>query len=118
MLWLLLACGSPEPDTTPSTADTATADTGSAALCADQPPISWEDFGEGFFTTWCQACHSATTTERNGAPTALNFDTVADIRQHRALIDRTVLDEGSMPVGGGLSETELLMVELFLWCGL
>lgn len=115
MLWLLLACGSPEPA---PISDTGAADTATATFCAEHPPVSWADFGEGFFTTWCQACHSQTTAERNGAPEALNFDTIDDIRLYSDLITRTVLDEGSMPVGGGLSETELLMVEILLACSL
>ena len=116
MLWLILACsgGDGGVETAAPTAATSAEDT--AGPCAAAPAVSWSGWGEGFFITWCQACHSATTAERNGAPEGVDFDTAAEVLRWRDQIDRVVLSEGSMPVGGGLSDDDLALLELLLWC--
>lgn len=86
--------------------------------CADAPAVSWDGWGEGFFTTWCQACHSATTGERNGAPPGVDFDTEAELVFWAEAVRRTVLEEGTMPVGGGVSEEDAVLLGVLLDCGL
>jgi hypothetical protein len=107
MMLLLLAC----------TAGTDTGDT-AASACTDAPNATWASFGDGFFATYCRACHSASTAERYGAPEAVNFDSLADIRTFEASIRRTVLDDESMPVGGGVYDDDALLLDTFLTCGL
>ncbi len=115
MLLLLLACDAPV-----DTADTATvADTGTGVSdCEGALVVTWESWGEGFFTTWCQPCHSATTAERNGAPPGVDFDTEADVVQWSASIRYTVLEAGTMPVGGGLDADDAVLLAALLDCGL
>ena len=113
---LLASCGNPpENDTGEARAvDTATAN----AECTDAPGVTWENWGEGFFITWCQACHSAISADRNGAPEGINFDTEAEVRTWTASIQHTVLEEGSMPMGGGLGDKDRALLEFLLACGL
>lgn len=108
ILALLFACSGTGED---SAADTAGA-------CADAPHATWVSFGDGFFATYCRACHSATTTERFGAPPGVNFDTLDDVRSFEASIRRTVIDEQSMPEAGGVYEDDLYLLDWFLTCGL
>ena len=107
MILLFLACSG----------GTDTADTAPAA-CADAPNVTWASFGDGFFATYCRACHSANTAERYGAPEAVNFDTLADVRTFQDSVRRTVLDDQSMPVGGGVSDDDARLLDYFLTCGL
>lgn len=106
MILLFLACSGGA-----DTADTAVA-------CADAPNVTWASFGDGFFATYCRACHSANTAERYGAPDAVNFDTLADVRALKDSVRRTVLDSQSMPVGGGVYDDDAVLLDYFLTCGL
>lgn len=97
LLSLLPACGGPR-----SAADTAA----STATCAEDtadPAPDWDTWAEPFFTTWCQPCHAADAPQRYGAPVGTSFDSEDDARTHAAAIQTTVLDNRTMPVGGGLS---------------
>ncbi len=105
MIWLLLACGSG-------------ADTGAAPGCEDAYDVTWQSWGEGFFTTYCRSCHSSTTSDRLGAPEGVNFDTEADVVMWADRIRRVVLEDESMPVGGGVYADDLLLLEMLLDCGL
>lgn len=78
---------------------------------------TWSNWGEGFFAGYCRTCHSASTADRRGAPPAVNFDSEAEVAAQLSAIERTVLDEGTMPVGGGVPEAELQRLRAFLACG-
>ena len=117
MLLLLLACSDKAAEETGALVDTG-GDTAVDGDCVDAPAVTWQSWGEGFFTTWCQPCHSATTPERNGAPEGVDFDSEADLLYWSASVRRTVLEDGSMPVGGGLSADDAALLEALLDCGL
>lgn len=103
---LLLACA------TPPTQATAL----SASACTDAPAVTWDAWGHGFFLTWCASCHSATTPDRRGAPDGVDFDSWEEVQARQADIRARVIDEASMPVGGGLSDDELALLEVLLTC--
>ena len=103
MLLLLLAC-------------TGGDDTGD--VCASAEPVTWNNWGDGFNTTWCQPCHSVSSPDRYGAPENVNFDTFEDVVTWQSAIRNTVLDAGTMPVGGGLTDEDRALLEDFLACGL
>jgi len=68
------------------------------------PPIGTEltyaNFGAGFMNTYCQGCHGSQSTDRAGAPGDFIFDTVTQIRLHRARIYvRAAGPNTSMPPG-------------------
>jgi hypothetical protein len=56
MLWLLLACSTTPPAESPA----PTVD------CSRAPSVTWENWGHGFFLTYCTSCHSAATPEQIG----------------------------------------------------
>lgn len=104
----LLACQDPE----------TTTETEKPVECAAAPQVTYENWGKGFFLTWCGACHTSTAQQRNGAPEGVDFDTLSDIREWKDRIDVRVLDEQTMPLGGGVYEEDLELLEVFLACGL
>jgi uncharacterized membrane protein len=54
----------------------------------------------GFFDVWCQRCHGSASTDRHGAPGDFIFDTVEQIRRHRARIFvRAAAENDTMPPG-------------------
>ena len=95
----------------------ATGDTGADPTCHEPDQPTWEGWGEGFFVTWCQSCHSRTSPGRAGAPVGVDFDTADDVHRQAAAIRRTVLDARSMPLGGGLDEETRTALDSLLRCG-
>lgn len=83
----------------------------SAPSCAQ----TWDNFGDGFFASYCRGCHSATTPERNGAPEGVDFDTEAQVIASAGLV-RAVVDGGSMPVGGGVLDDDRELFGLYMDC--
>jgi len=81
-----------------------------------EPEDSYELFGAGFLTENCTACHSSTTLDRWGAPESFNFDGEEDIERHRDAILRTVVDQESMPPGGGVDPEVRARVAAWLDC--
>lgn len=80
--------------------------------------LTWDTFGDAFFHTWCAACHSADTPDRFDAPEEYNFDTEDEVRHWEDRIRARVLDEQTMPLGGGISEQERALLQQYLDCGL
>jgi hypothetical protein len=103
--WLLLACaGSP-------------ADTASACETDDDGAYpTWASFGERFFTGYCDSCHTASAPDRFGAPEAYVFDTEEQVATLSPLVRLVVLDEESMPFGGGVPDEDLLELDRYLAC--
>lgn len=88
------------------------------AVCDSAPELTWDRWASGFFLSYCQPCHSADTPDRYGAPVGLDFDTERDIATWAGAIRRAVLEEGTMPVGGGVPEEDLAYLELYIDCEL
>lgn len=86
-------------------------DTG-ASDCA----VTWDGWADGFFATYCQSCHAAESPERNGAPEGSNLESEADIVSWADRIAVRVLEEGTMPIGGGIPADELILLERYLEC--
>lgn len=91
------------------------APTESASPCEGYVP-TWEGWTQGFFRTWCGACHSSTSVDRNGAPEGVNFDTESGALQWRDRVRARVIEDGSMPIGGGVYADELALLEAWLDC--
>lgn len=105
LLSLLLACAdAPAPQAEP------------VVDCSAAPQVTWEGWGEGFFRTWCGACHTATAQQRNGAPEGVGFETRAQVAERRDRIRERVLVNQDMPVGGGLSPDDLALLDVLLTC--
>ena len=111
LLALLTGCAGDKADTSPA----ASADT-AAAWCAAGPQLTWDNWAAGFYRSYCTSCHSAQTPDRNGAPAAFNFDTEADAAANAAITRHVVLDEPSMPIGGGVFDQDLVYLDRYLHC--
>lgn len=122
----LVACGTKDDpvgrrastevsDTAASSSDPD--DTG-AAPCDSAPVISWSGWAQGFFRGYCTSCHSVATPDRWGAPEGLNFDTEDEVQGLAAQIRSAVLDRQTMPIGGGVLQDDLELLEVYLDCGL
>lgn len=57
------------------------------ATCPPTDPPTYATFGQAFFETYCNDCHSSGASNRHGAPGNQNYDTEADILRHAADID-------------------------------
>lgn len=103
ILALLFACAGEAPvDSGPDTAGTC--------------DVTWENWAEDFFTTYCDACHSARTPNRHGAPETSTFDTEAEAVAQIARIRARVLEEETMPLGGGVFEEDLILLRRWVDC--
>ena len=78
--------------------------------------LTYENFGLGFTATYCRSCHSSVTPDRRGAPDGTNFDTEAEVTGLASSIRRTVLDDGTMPIGGGVQPVDLERLDAWLTC--
>lgn len=62
--------------------------------------LTYANFGADFLGRYCQSCHAASALERHGAPGEFIFDTVEQVRRHRARIfARSAATNDSMPPG-------------------
>lgn len=96
-LGLLLACSG--EDTLDGHACPTTSSTSSSPT-ASTTALTYENFGQDFFDTWCQSCHAAAQTNRNGAPDDIFFDTRDDIYRLRTQIyAQAAGTNSSMPIG-------------------
>lgn len=91
--------------------------TGPEGLCADAPVVTYANFGEGFMTQHCQACHATTTPDRHGAPESVTFDDEASVDQWSdRIVARSLGEEPTMPPQGGVSEDDRYLLEVWLTC--
>ena len=96
------------------------------SVCPTSDPPTYGSFGQTFFTTYCTGCHSSTATNRNGAPSDMNFDSEADIDMHLADIDaeaasgpaatNTEMPELDGPVSEPPTTAERVTLGQFLAC--
>ncbi len=105
MILLLFACaGAPDGDTAAAEPTCTTA-------------VTWQNFTDGFFASYCRSCHASTTDDRYGAPVGVDFDTEAQVRAQESAVRRVVLDGSSMPPGGGLLPDDLALLREWVECG-
>ena len=75
--------------------------------------LTWQNFAAGFFASYCTSCHSINAADRHGATVGVDFDTEADID---ASAVQRVLDAGTMPPGGGLTDDDRTLITEWLSC--
>ena len=86
------------------------------AGCDEEQEVTWDAFADGFFRSRCQACHASTSPDRRGAPDGVAFDDEAATRGQGERVRARVLVEPTMPPGGGLSESERALLDVWLSC--
>ena len=106
LLLFLAACtGTPDVDTSAS-----------VARCEDPTAVTWNNWAEDFFTTYCDACHSSRAVDRRGAPESAVFDTEAQAVAQLARVRARVLEQQTMPLGGGVFEDDLVLLGRWVDC--
>lgn len=86
LLLLLVAC-----DPAPVTIDEMT---------CNGTTLTYDSFGAAFMAENCNTCHAASTGNRHGAPASFTFDTLDEVRAHKARIFvRAAGPNTSMPPG-------------------
>ena len=80
-LLLLALVGCTPEENTDSGTDSATFDSGDSQEEGCETPygVTWNNWGDGFFLTYCRSCHSKSTAERNDAPDGVNFEEEQDL---------------------------------------
>jgi len=107
LLWIsALGCGTPEPTDTSTAVD----------ACEEQLDLTWSNWGDGFFADYCRSCHSVDAPNRFEAPEGIDFDTEAEVIEWQERIHVRVLDEQTMPLGGGVHANDLEMLETYMNC--
>ena len=62
--------------------------------------LTYENWGTGFFGTWCNQCHGVNVDDRNGAPQAYLFDSYDQVFALRERIFlRSAATNDTMPPG-------------------
>ena len=112
MIWIwLLGCGEKQEPPQETEEEQLVVDTGH---CEDAP--TYEEWALGFFRGKCQACHASQVAERYGAPEAVSFDTYQEIMSWLPSIEHSVLQAGSMPPSGGVTEEEAELLQQWIAC--
>lgn len=91
------------------------ADTASEGVGCDRN-LTWQNYADGFFRSYCLSCHSATAADRHEATVGVDFDTQAQVLDQLESI-YLVIDGGAMPPGGGLTDDDLALIHEWLVCG-
>lgn len=92
---------------------------GDSGACDREPPLTWENFGQGWMGKHCTGCHSSLlrSDQRNGAPEPVDLDTWKDVVTWGSRIEaRSVADDADMPPGGGPSAEERALLGEWLSC--
>jgi uncharacterized membrane protein len=84
-----------EPDA--ADADTADADTADADTAGDCTTLTYDNFGEAFFTANCTTCHASDSIDRRGAPLSKNWDTLSNVQEGASRIKIRAGTGTSMP---------------------
>ena len=117
-------CGGTENETETDGASESSSTSASEACVAVSAP-TWESFGQEFFATYCNHCHSETLKgdARNDAPFDHNFDTAELVRMQVKRIAGVAAGgpdgiNNSMPLGEPKpSDEERVMLGEWLACG-
>lgn len=92
-----------------------------ARPCPMDSALSYENFGQAFFASYCLRCHSAQRqgADRGGAPASLNYDELDAIRMRADAIWSVAADEHTlMPAAGTApSSSERHLLGDWLACG-
>jgi hypothetical protein len=120
VLWLVLALGCEgEPEGGDESSGSGS-DSGELAPCDEQPVITYDTFGRGFFATYCDGCHGSAVVERQGAPMDVTFDTRdAALSQVDRILARTAPaddSEPTMPPVGGVTDADRERLVVWLTC--
>jgi uncharacterized membrane protein len=73
----------------------------------DGTTLTYDDFGKPFLDEWCNTCHGAAASDRNGAPPNITFDTQDQAVEWKARIFALAADDNtSMPLGSNIPSSD------------
>ena len=86
--------------------------------CRREPPLTYENFGEGILGRHCTSCHSVYVRpgQRANAPVGVDFDTWDDVLTWAERIKVRSVDQDDMPPAGGMVQDERIELEEWLRC--
>ena len=122
LLALFLGCGGGD---TKALADSGepSGSTDTAGFCDSSPVITWNNFGNGFVTENCNACHAADAPYRQTAsadvvpPQSATFDTEAQVMAAKdAILAFATGEDPLMPPEGGVPLLDRERLEIWLTC--
>ena len=116
LLMVLVACGGEPEGPAEGKAGDDSAEPSTCVTDTGGGYPTWAGFAEGFFAGRCASCHAATAPERFGAPEGVSFDSEEEVVRQLDAVQRVILDNASMPPGGGLHEDELALMQVYLDC--
>lgn len=76
---------------------------------------TYEAVAKPFLTAYCTRCHSASSTNRLGAPEDANFDTLAELREHGMHVAENVAEEMMPPPGLKPQPSTLERADFLKW---
>lgn len=119
-----LGCGDSDADVDEAQ-DEGPAGEPTGSQCPPNSMLTYANFGEDFFSSYCLRCHSVTVAEadRNRAPDDHNFDDVKSIRQMLPHIDGAAaggpdaVNTTMPPSGDAPSDEERRQLGEWIACG-
>ena len=89
-----------------------------ANTCTRQPPLRYENVGEGLVQRHCRSCHGRyqVGANRANAPVGIDFDDEADVLRFANAIYREVAIDQTMPPAGGMLQVERELMGEWLRC--
>ena len=101
-------------------ASEAESEDGGELRCDEAPTVTYDTFGRGFLSTYCDGCHGSAVEDRQNAPVDVVFDTREGAQDWAdRILARTVPPDGSaptMPPVGGVTDEDRERVVVWLNC--
>ncbi len=88
------------------------------AACLRDPPLTYDNFGDGMISRQCRPCHGALVRggQRGGAPIGVDFDNEQDVLDWADAILRVAVEQESMPPAGGMLPRERELLAEYMRC--
>jgi uncharacterized membrane protein len=89
-----------------------------AITCGREPPLTYENFGEGLLDRHCLSCHSEFVREaqRGLAPIGIDFNSWDQVLQWAPRIMARAVEEDTMPPTGTMTPVEREQLGEWLYC--
>ncbi len=95
-------------------------DAGAGGADADCAELTYENFAQDFFSSYCARCHSSELSgaDRNGAPVGRDWDQLEVIRQFPDSIRNRTFEQANMPTSAPFpSDEERQQLADWIDCG-
>jgi uncharacterized membrane protein len=93
--------------------------TSECVKCSEQPVITYDTFGRGFLSAYCDGCHGSAVTDRQEAPEDVVFDSHdGAVEWAERILARAGPSDGepTMPPAGGVAPADAERLVIWLTC--